>query len=44
MPRAVGSGRSPNSRNHLVREVMAKHKLSLPAASKYIKEHGLYKK
>lgn len=44
MPRMVGSGRSPNARNHLVREVMAKHKLSLPAASKYIKEHNLYKK
>jgi hypothetical protein len=36
--------RSASARNHLVREVMSKHKLSLPAASKYIKEHGLYKK
>ena len=42
-----GSGkkpRKPNDRNHLVREIMAKHKLSLPQASKHIKEHNLYKK
>lgn len=36
--------RGANPRNNLIREVMSKHKLTLPAASKYIKEHGLYKK
>jgi hypothetical protein len=45
MHRAVGgSSRQASARNTLVKEVMVKHKLSLPAASKYIKEHGLYKK
>jgi hypothetical protein len=44
IPRVVGGGRSSNARNHLVREIMAKHNLSFPAASKYIKEHNLYKK
>jgi hypothetical protein len=45
MNRAVGgSSRQASARNTLVKEVMVKHKLSLPAASKYIKEHGLYKK
>ena len=28
--------------NDLVREIMKTHKLSLPAASKHIKEHKLY--
>ena len=36
--------RQANARNQLVREIMAKHKLSLPQASKYIKEHNLCKK
>ena len=36
--------RQANARNQLVREIMAKHKLSLPQASKYIKEHNLFKK
>ena len=35
-----GEGRS--KRNELVREDMKKHNLSLPAASKYVKEHNLY--
>ena len=55
VPRIIGSGvsgggssgggnaGSRSARNHLVREVMQKHGLSLPAASKYIKEHNLYK-
>lgn len=36
--------REPNARNHMIRDVMQKHKLTLAAASKYIKEHNLYKK
>ena len=39
--RAVGSGASGGgrtTRNVLVRDVMKKHGLSLPAASKYVKE------
>jgi hypothetical protein len=45
MPSAFqGSGkpkRVANARNLLVRKVMAEHHLSLPMASKYIKEHSL---
>jgi hypothetical protein len=37
---AGAKGRS--KRNEIVREVMKKHGLSLPAASKYVKEHNLY--
>jgi hypothetical protein len=37
---SAGGGRG--KRNDIVREVMKKHGLSLPAASKYVKEHGLY--
>jgi hypothetical protein len=43
--RAVGSGVSGGARgkrNTIVKEVMKKHGLSLPAASKYVKEHKLY--
>jgi hypothetical protein len=44
--RAVGSGVSGgggrSKRNTIVREVMQKHGLTLPAASKYVKEHNLY--
>ena len=43
--RAVGSGVSVggrSQRNARVREVMKKHGLTLPAASKYVKEHKLY--
>ena len=39
--RQVGSG-ARGKRNEIVREVMKKHGLSLPAASKYVKEHNLY--
>lgn len=38
---AVG-GRAPSARGAIVRKVMAEHGLSLPQASKYVKEHGLY--
>jgi hypothetical protein len=43
--RAVGSGVSGggrSNRNAIVREVMQKHGLTLPQASKYVKEHKLY--
>ena len=43
--RAVGSGAfggGRTKRNTRVRDVMKKHGLSLPAASKYVKEHNLY--
>ena len=43
--RAVGSGASGGGRtkrNVIVRDFMKKHKLSLPAASKSVKEHNLY--
>ena len=43
-PPDEGKPSSMARRNHLVREIMAKHKLSLPQASKHIKEHNLYKK
>jgi hypothetical protein len=39
--RQIGSGKR-GKRNDIVREVMKKHGLSLPAASKYVKEHSLY--
>ena len=42
----VGSGGGAKggrgSRNAIVKEVMQKHGLSLPQASKYVKEHNLY--
>ena len=43
--RKVGEGMSGGLRRRrieIVKEVMKKHKLSLPAASKYVKEHKLY--
>jgi hypothetical protein len=43
--RAVGSGVSGggrSKRNAIVRDVMKKHGLSLPAASKFVKEHSVY--
>ena len=46
MDRAVGSGVSGgggrSQRNAIVREVAQKHGLSLPQASKYVKENNLY--
>ena len=42
---AVGSGRkNPNRYRALVKEIMEKHKLKLPEAAKFIKEHNLYVK
>jgi len=41
----VGSGGAKGGRgkrNDIVREVMKKHGLSLPQASKFVKEHNLY--
>ena len=43
--RKVGEGMSGGLRRkriEIVKEVMKKHKLTLPAASKYVKEHKLY--
>ena len=43
--RAVGSGASGGGRtkrNAIVRAVMKRHGLSLPAASKYVMDHNLY--
>ena len=43
--RTVGEGMSGGLRRRrieIVKEVMKKHKLSLPAGSKYVKEHKLY--
>ena len=39
---AALQGGARKKRNDLVREVMKKHKLSLPEASKYIKEYKLF--
>jgi hypothetical protein len=42
---AIGEGMVGGLRRRrleIVKEVMKKHKLSLPAASKYVKEHKLY--
>ena len=36
--------RKPNARNDIVRKVMKEHNLSLPQASKFVKEHNLYQK
>lgn len=38
----VSGGANRSKRNAIVKEVMKKHGLSLPAASKYVKEHKLY--
>jgi hypothetical protein len=35
-------GRAPSARGVIVKQIMAEHGLSLPQASKYVKEHGLY--
>ena len=42
-----GKGRAPDGRSNraaIVRRVMSEKGMSLPQASKYVKEHGLYKK
>jgi hypothetical protein len=38
----VMGGRKPSARGAIVKQVMHEHGLSLPQASKYVKEHGLY--
>jgi len=38
----VSGGANRSRRNAIVKEVIKKHGLSLPAASKYVKEHKLY--
>jgi len=38
----MSGGKGRSKRNEIVRDVMKKHGLSLPAASKYVKEHNLY--
>jgi len=35
-------GRKPSARGAIVKKVMAEQGLSLPQASKYVKENGLY--
>jgi hypothetical protein len=45
MGEKMGSGRkkrAPSARNLVVKKVMREKGLSLPQASKYVKEHGLY--
>ena len=37
-----GKPRKPSKRGQIVKEVMAKHGLTLPQASKFVKEHSLY--
>ena len=39
--RRVG-GRAPSARGEIVKKVMREHGLSLPQASSYVKQHGLY--
>lgn len=42
-PKGQGmGGRKPSARGAIVKKVMAERGLSLPQASKYVKEHGLY--
>lgn len=43
-PSTSGSGRKPSERGAIVKRIMAEKGMSLPQASKYVKEHGLYKK
>jgi hypothetical protein len=40
--KARAASRPPSKRNEIVKQVMKQHNLSLPAASKYVKEKGLY--
>ena len=42
--KAVGGGKKLNKYRTLVKEIMEKHKMKLPEAAKYIKEHNLYNK
>ena len=38
----ISGGKQSNARNELVREIIEEQNLSLPAASKYMKENNLY--
>ena len=38
----AAASRPPSKRNEIVKQVMKQHNLNLPAASKYVKEKGLY--
>ena len=40
--KARSASRPPSKRNEIVKQVMKQHNLSLLAASKYVKEKGLY--
>ena len=40
--KARSASRPPSKRNEIVKQVMKQHNLSLPAASKYVKEKSLY--
>jgi hypothetical protein len=42
MARSCGGAKRSNPRGEIVKRVMREHGLSLPQASKYVKEHGLY--
>ena len=47
MPSSYIAGAAPkkaNPRNEIVKKIMREQSLSLPMASKYVKDHGLYKK
>ena len=47
MPASYIAGAAPkkaNPRNEIVKKIMREQSLSLPMASKYVKDHGLYKK
>jgi len=41
-PRQIGMGRKPSARGEIVKKVMREQGLSLPQASSYVKQHGLY--
>ena len=38
-----GAGRKPNKRGEIVKKIMKEKGLNLPMASKYVKEHNLYR-
>jgi hypothetical protein len=40
--RRIGGRKAPSARGAIVKQVMREHGLSLPQASKFVKEHGLY--
>jgi hypothetical protein len=42
--KALGGAKKPSLRGAIVKQVMKEQGLSLPMASKYVKEHNLYQK